>query len=150
MKTLAQLSLLSFLIVNGAVVASAERPGQHPAYMHAMADLEEARARLEKPAANERREAEKTTAANKITDAIEMIKHAAADDGKDLRNRQPVDIRLDEGHDRLLKVEELLDAALRDVSTKEDNRHNLDLQARIIDKIREALHIVGELQRTRH
>ena len=146
MKTLIRVILLSTLVVTSVGMASANRQGQHPTYMHALSDLEEARAHLEKPASNQKRQAEEANAMNKIDDAIDKINRAAAEDGKDIKNHQPVDARLERGHDRLLKVEELLEVALRDVSTREDNPRNRNLQGQIIDDIKEAHHIIGRLR----
>jgi len=146
MKTLTRLMLLSILTFTAAGFTRADMPGQHPTYMHAWADLEEARGRLDKPAANEKREAEESTAIGKIDAAIEGIKRAASGDGKDLSKRQPVDTRLEGGGGRYLKVQELLDSALRNASAREDNPRTRDIQAQIIDNIKDARHIVERLE----
>lgn len=150
MKTLTRLILLSILTVTCAGLSRADMPGQHPTYMHAWADLEEARARLDKLAANERREAEESNAIGKIDAAIEGIKRAASGDGKDLSKRQSVDARLEEGGGRYLKVQQLLESALRNASAREDNPRTRDLQAQIVSDIKEAHHIVERLQASHH
>ena len=150
MRTLTRVMLLGILAFTYAGVARATMPGQHPTYMHALADLEEARARLDKPAANEKREAEEANAMSKIDAAIDGVKRAATGDGKDLAKHQPFDARLDEGGGRYRKVQVLLESALRNASAREDNPKTRDLQAQIIANIKDAHHIVEKLLAVRH
>jgi hypothetical protein len=148
MKTLTRLILLSILTFVSAGLAVAQMPGQHPTYMHALADLEEARARLDKPAANEKREAEEANAIKKIDNAIDLIKRAATEDGKNLAKRQSVDSPLEGSGGRYAKVQQLLESALRNASAREDNPRARGLQTDIIANINEAHHIVERLVTT--
>jgi hypothetical protein len=73
---------------------SAARPapgGEHPAYLHALTDLRDARAQLQRPDGGELRDQEKK-AIHEIDDAINEIKKASIDDGKErpsCRERTP-------------------------------------------------------------
>jgi hypothetical protein len=144
MKTLIRLTLLSFLMTTCVGVASADRPGDHPAYIHALSDLRDARAHLDYLASNERRDAEEQHAIQTIDDAINEIKRAAIDDGKNINDHMPVDARSMRG-DRYRKALELLGAAHRDVTGEEDNPRTRGLQARVIGHIDEAHRIVEHL-----
>ena len=145
MKTLIRLTLLSFLMTTGAGIASADRPADHPAYIHALSDLRDARAHLDYLAPSERRDAEEQQAIQKIDDAINEIKRAAIDDGKNINEHMPVDVRSMRG-DRYHKVLELLTAAHGDVTAEEDNPRTRGLQARVIAHIDEAHHLVERLE----
>lgn len=144
MKTLIRLTLLGLLIPTCVGMAFADNPGHHPHYLHALSDLRHARAHLEYLAATERRDAEEEHAIRKIDEAINAIKMASIDDGKNLNDHPPIDTHLKRGG-RYRKALELLDAAHRDVTKEEDDPRARGLQGRIIADIDEAHRIVEHL-----
>ena len=79
------------LVVPGMLSAGpAPQPQAHPAYLHALTDLRTARAHLQRPDGGELRDQEKK-AIHDIDEAINEIKKASIDDGKDLNDHPPVD-----------------------------------------------------------
>jgi hypothetical protein len=117
-------------------------PQKHPSYLHALSDLRWARALLERPDGGELRQQEKD-AVHEIDKAIDEIKHASIDDGKDLNDHPPVDAHLPWGG-RLHKSIEMLDKAHRDVMKEEDDPAAQGLQMRAIEHIDKAHHHVEE------
>jgi hypothetical protein len=118
----------------------ADTPGRHPAYLHALSDLRDARAHLEH-FGSDRIIAEEQHAIEHIDKAIGEIKHAAIMDGKNIQDHMPVDAHLGP-HDRYVKALELLDKAQRDASGEEDQPDTAGLQLRVIHHIEEARHSV--------
>jgi hypothetical protein len=133
-------SVLAFFV---SLTAVAQPPqGQHPAYLHALTDLRHARAHLQRPDHGELREQEKK-AIHEIDAAIDEIKKAAIDDGKDLNDHPPVDSRMD-WPGRLHRALELLDKAHADIAHEEDNRFAQGLQQRAFEHIDKAHRHVEE------
>ena len=130
----------AFLLSLGAGSAAAQ--GKHPAYLHALSDLRAARAHLEHHDGGELRHEEKE-AIHHIDDAINEIKKASIDDGKDLSDHPPVDARMDYPG-RLHRAKELLEKAHRDISEEEDNHSAQGLQQRAFEHIDKAVHEVDE------
>lgn len=93
-------------------------PARHPAYLHALTDLRNARAWLERPA-NVVVKWDEKRAIHEIDAAIHEIKEAAIDDGKDIGVHEPVD-RPTWG-DRLQRAQELLAKARADIAEEEDS-----------------------------
>jgi hypothetical protein len=118
----------------------ADNPGKHPAYLHALSDLRDARAHLEHLSGEPVDNAE-VHAIDHIDKAIGEIKHAAIMDGKNIQDHMPVDAHLAR-HDRFRKAMELLDKAKRDVSGEEDQPDTRGLQLRVIHHIEKARHSV--------
>ena len=114
----------------------ADNPGHHPAYLHALSDLRDARAHLEHFSGDPVDHAEEH-AIQHIDRAIGEIKQAAIMDGKNIADHMPVDAHLAR-HDRFRKAMELLDQAKRDVSGEEDQPDTQGLQLRVIHHIDEA------------
>ena len=129
---------LFFAFGSGNVAAQ----GRHPAYLHALSDLRAARAHLERHDSGELRHEEKE-AIHAIDDAINEIKKASIDDGKDLNDHPPVDAGLDHTG-RLHRAKELLEKAHRDIARKEDNNFAQGLQQRAFGHIDKAIHEVNE------
>lgn len=125
-----------------AFSASTGAAQEHPAYLHALSDLRQARAHLERPDHGELREQEKK-AVHEINDAIDEIKKAAIRDGKDLDEHPPVDAHLD-WPGRLHRAIELIDKAHNDIAREEDNRFAQGLQQRALLHIDKAHHHVEE------
>lgn len=144
MKAASNILLSVFVVAFFAAMTATAQPGQgqHPAYLHALSDLRTARAHLQRPDGGELRDQEKK-AIHEINDAIDEIKKAAIDDGKDLNDHPPVDSHLD-WPGRLHRAIELLDKAHNDISREEDNRFAQGLQARALGHIDKAHHHVEE------
>jgi hypothetical protein len=116
--------------------------GKHPAYLHALSDLRAARAHLERHDGGELRHKEKE-AIRAIDDAINEIKKASIDDGKDLNDHPPVDAGLDYTG-RLHRAKQLLEKAHQDIAHEEDNSFAQGLQQRAFGHIDRAIHEVDE------
>lgn len=134
------LAALLFIPVHSSANAAPQR--EHPAYLHALSDLRDARAHLDRHDGGELREQEKK-AIHEINDAIDEIKKAAIDDGKDINDHAPVDARLD-WSGRLHRAVELLDRAHNDVAREEDNGFARGLQQRALEHIDKAHRHVEE------
>lgn len=115
---------------------------KHPAYLHALSDLRAARAHLERHDGGELRHEEKE-AIHAIDDAINEVKRASIDDGKDLNDHPPVDAGLDYTG-RLHRAKELLEKAHQDIAREEDNTFAQGLQQRAFAHIDKAIHEVNE------
>jgi tetratricopeptide (TPR) repeat protein len=127
----------ALLLVTAAHSAAKPSPSpNHPAYLHALADLRDARAHLQRPDGGELRDQEKK-AVHEIDDAINEIKKASIDDGKDVNDHPPVDVALD-WRGRLHKALELVNKAHNDVAREEDNSFAQGLQQRALDHIDKA------------
>jgi hypothetical protein len=139
MKSLTKLALavlgaaLITPVYTAVTAAPAAARGEHPAYLHALSDLRDARAHLERADGGERREQERK-AIEEIDAAIFEIKKASIDDGKNINDHVPVDSHLD-WPGRLHRAVELLDKAHSDVAREEDNRFAEGLQARALEHI---------------
>ena len=116
--------------------------GRHPAYLHALSDLRDARAHLQRPDGGHLRH-EEDDAIHEINSAIDEIKKAAIDDGKDINDHVPVDSRLD-WPGRLHRALELLNKAHEDIAREEDNQFAQGLQERALGHIDKAHHHVKE------
>ena len=95
MKTVRHCAVIVFLVALCAAFTFADEPGRHPAYLHALTDLRHARAHLENLAPTYHMDKEEEHAINEIDKAIDEIKRAAIDDGKNLNDHPPVDARMD-------------------------------------------------------
>ena len=121
----------------GPTVVVAQGPEHHPAYLHALTDLRDARAHLERPAGGVVKWDEQK-AVREIDAAINEIKRASVDDGKNINEHQPVDVALPwEG--RLHKALDLVEKARADVNQEEDNGFANGLRNRAIGHIDGAL-----------
>jgi len=129
---------LFFALGSGNVTAQ----GRHPAYLHVLSDLRAARAHVERHDSGELRHEEKE-AIHAIDDAINEIKKASIDDGKDLNDHPPVDAGLDYTG-RLHRAKELLEKAHQDIAREEDNNFAQGLQQRAFGHIDKAIHEVDE------
>ena len=118
----------------------ADNPGKHPAYLHALSDLRDARAHLQH-FGSDPVDHEEEHAISQIDKAIGEIKHAAIMDGKDIQDHLPVDAHMARDG-RFHKALELLDKAKQDVSGEEDQPDTQGLQLRVLHHIAEARHSV--------
>lgn len=144
MKTVHGCALVVFFLAVCAALTFADEPGRHPAYLHALSDLRHARAQLERPAASERMNSEEQHAIEAIDRAIEEIKRASIDDGKNLNDHPPVDVHM--GHrGRYRRALELIEQAHNDIAREEDESWARGLRNRAIGHIDEAHRIVDHL-----
>ncbi|HEY1482827.1 MAG TPA: hypothetical protein VGF19_08900 [Candidatus Acidoferrum sp.] len=144
MKSIAKLVFpaLLFALFLAITPGNAAAQGRHPAYLHALSDLRAARAHLERPDHGELKHEEKE-AVHQINEAIDEIKKAAVEDGKDIDDHVSVDSGLD-WPGRLHRAMELLNKAHQDLEHEEDNQFAVGLQQRAFEHIDKARHEVGE------
>lgn len=135
-------SLLTVLAL-GASVASlsacaVDLPGRHPAYLHALTDLRDARWNLEHRPGDAAVSGQEDVAIVETDRAIGEIKKAAAQDGKNENDHPPEDAALDRPG-RLHHAVELLRKAHADVNQEEDNPETRAIRGRIEDHIDRAI-----------
>jgi hypothetical protein len=144
MKTLTKIAVIAvaiaFLVPFTSQNVRAE--GKHPAYLRALSDLRDARAHLERPNGGAL-QAEERAAIEEIDHAIEEIKRAAIDDGKNIAEHPLVDPHKP-WVGRLHDARELLDKAHHDIEHEEDNPEARGLRDRVIAHIDRAHHHVDE------
>jgi len=117
--------------------AHADMPGRHPAYLHALSDLRAARWMLEHRPGDAAVSSQEDIAITEIDRAIGEIKHAAYDDGKDLRDHPPVDVPMDQPG-RLHQAAELLSKVHNDINREEDDPMTRDLKHRSLMHVDQA------------
>lgn len=145
MKTLFRFAMLAaaFAFLMPFAASNANAQNRHPAYIHALADLRDARAHLQHRPDGSPIHVEEKNAIEEINHAIDEIKKAAIDDGKNIDQHEPVDAHLPwSGH--LHQARDLLDKAHHDVAQEEDNPTTRGLQARVLQHIDRAHHHVDE------
>jgi hypothetical protein len=111
--------------------------------LHALADLRNARANLEKHGGDPALKWDERAAVNAIDFAIADIKRAALDDGKPLQDHPPVDAR-EMRPGRLHRALAALQAARNDVAQDEDTAFASGLRGRGLQKIDEAIRYTEE------
>ncbi len=139
----------SALVLAATLVASgtpAQAQGTHPAYLHALSDLRLMRAYLDKLTPNEVIDDESANAIREIDQAIQLIREAAIDDGKNIHDHMPIDARITPA-DRFRRAREAGNAAWHDIDQEEDNSYARGLKHRAMDRIEAANHIVDHIQR---
>jgi hypothetical protein len=144
MKTVRHCALLALFVAVCAAFTLADEPGAHPAYLHALSDLRHARAHLERFTPSEHMDAEQRHAIEEIDKAIDEIKRASINDGKNLNDHPPVDMHMDYAG-RYHRALELLDKAHNDIAREEDDPHSRGLRNRALHHIDEAHRIVDHL-----
>jgi len=144
MKTSRYLAVLAFILTACAAQTFADDPGRHPAYLHALSDLRDARAHLDRLTPSDRLDNEEEHAIREIDAAISEIKRAAIDDGKDLHDHPPIDAHLGK-KGRYHKALALLDRAHHDIAEKEDDQFAHGLRHRALEHIDAAHGIVDRL-----
>jgi hypothetical protein len=117
--------------------------GHHPAYLHALSDLRDARAELQSRPDGGVLHQEEKDAVEEINHAIDEIKKASIDDGKNINDHMHIDAHLP-WTGRLHKAKDLLQSAQKDVTQEEDNPATQGLQGRVIMHIDRAHHHVDE------
>ncbi len=114
--SLRRLALVAFgalMVATAPLAASADIPGPHPAYIHAMHDLRYARFLIARPSLGNVTRPESAAVAE-IDRALFEITRASIDDGKDIYAYAPADVGLDR-HGRLRHALDLLRGARHDL-----------------------------------
>jgi hypothetical protein len=138
MKTMIRLALPAvFALAAMAPSAQADQPGQHPHYLHALSDLRDARANLQKRGGDAEVKWDEGKAVADIDAAIGKIKAASVDDGKNLDDHPAVDAPDRKG--RLHKALVDLQSAREDVNREEDNNFAQGLKARALRDVESAI-----------
>jgi hypothetical protein len=123
------------LAATGCVVAPPPPPpAHHPAYLHALTDLRDARWNLEHRPGDAAVSAQEDIAIVEIDRAINDAKVAAMEDGKNIYQHPQEDARLD-FRGRLHHADELLHKARNDVAQGESNPQAVELRNRVIGHI---------------
>ena len=128
---------LAFAALLPAFANAQPLPGKHPGYLHALSDLRAARWFLYHQAGDGKVMAEEDVAISEIDAAINEIKRASIDDGKNIGDHPAVDVK--EHGSRLLKSIETLKKAHADVSGEEDNPEVRELRHRAVEQIDRAI-----------
>ncbi|WP_243050631.1 hypothetical protein [Dyella sp. RRB7] len=121
--------------------AHADLPGNHPAYLHALSDLRAARWMLEHRPGDAAISSHEDVAISEIDHAIDEIKRASIDDGKDLNDHPPITRPLDQPG-RLHAALDLLGQVHHDIDREEDDPQARELKHRAIAHVDEAAHAV--------
>jgi hypothetical protein len=109
-------------------------PAHHPAYLHALSDLRAARWLIEHRPGDWQQSADEAEAVRRIDAAINDIKQASIDDGKNLADHPPLDERPDH-RSRIHEALEYLRKARADISGAENNGFANGLRDRAIGHI---------------
>jgi hypothetical protein len=116
------------------LAAHADLPGDHPGYLHALTDLRDARWNLEHRAGDAAVSTQEDVAIVEIDHAIDEVKHAAREDGKNLYEHPPEDAHLNRAG-RLHHAVELLEKARNDLAREEDNPEARELKHRALEHV---------------
>ena len=141
------LAMAGAVVVTNGTAAAQQVPGPHPHYLHALSDLRMARAYLHDNWAWEPVRKDDDHAIREINAAIDEIKKASIDDGKDLDDHPRIDTQLTP-QNRFVKANELLWAAHQDLAKAEDVPQARGLRDRAIGHVDAAHQIVDQAQRT--
>jgi len=137
MMKLARYFTLLVLLALAALPSSAQPlPGKHPGYLHALTDLRTARWLLYHQPGDRGVYANEDAAIQEIDAAINEIKRASIDDGKNLEDHPAVDVK--EHGSRLLRAIETLKKAHHDIDQEEDNPDVRELRHRASEHIERA------------
>jgi hypothetical protein len=131
--------LVGLALLSVPFMASADLPGKHPYYLHALTDLRAARWMLEHRPGDAAVSGAEDVAITEIDKAIGEIKHAAIDDGKDIHDHPGIDLPPDHPG-RLHKALEILRKVHSDVAREEDDPMTRGLRNRAVGHIDEAMH----------
>jgi hypothetical protein len=134
-----------FAVLAGCVAAPPPRvvvvqqPERHPAYLHALTDLRAARWLIEHRPGDWAQTADEGESVRQIDAAINDIKKAAFDDGKNINDHPPVDEHPDH-RGRIHEALQLMNKARADIAREEDNAFANGLRSRAIEHIEGAIH----------
>ena len=118
--------------------ARADFPGEHPGYLHALTDLRDARWNLEHRPGDAAVSGKEDVAVTEIDAAINDIKKAAREDGKNLADHPHEDAKMDRPG-RLHHAVELLHKAHDDLAHEEDNPEARGLKRRSLEHVDHAI-----------
>ena len=141
------LAMTGMTAITAGTAAAQQVPGPHPHYLRALSDLRMARAYLHDNWAWEPVRKDDDHAIREINAAIDEIKKASIDDGKDLDDHPRIDTQLTP-QNRFAKANELLWAAHQDLAKAEDVPQARGLRDRAIGHVDAAHQIVDQAQRT--
>ena len=125
--------LLPLLILMGAAAMpglAQELPGTHPFYQHALTDLRTARWLLSHQSGDRGVYVGEDVAIQEIDAAINEIRRASSDDGKDINIHPDIDVKA--RGSRLLRAIETLNKAHSDIDREEDNPEVRDMRHRAL------------------
>ena len=123
------------LAATGCVVAPPPPPpAHHPAYLHALTDLRDARWNLEHRPGDAAVSTQEDVAIVETDRAFNEAKTAALEDGKNIGSHPPEDAHIDR-RGRLHHAAELLRKARQDVAQGESNGQAVELRNRVIGHI---------------
>lgn len=142
------LALLGVLVLSPMAASAQQVPGPHPAYLHALSDLRLARAYLDQIAWPPVQRDEEH-AIREIDAAINEIKQASIDDGKNLADHPRVDVNM-RPDGRFRKALELLDRAHNDTAQAEDVPQARGMRDRAVHHIDQAHGTVDDAIRRIH
>jgi Spy/CpxP family protein refolding chaperone len=135
------LALVAFSAVAGCATAQPAppppppmAPAHHPAYLHALSDLRAARWLIEHRPGDWQQSADEAEAVRRIDAAINDIKQASIDDGKNPADHPPVDEQSDH-RGRIHEALDYLRKARADISSAENNGFANGLRDRAIQHI---------------
>lgn len=120
------------------LTSMADLPGKHPGYLHSLTDLRTARWLLNHQPGDAKVYAGEDVALTEVNAAINEIKKASIDDGKDLNDHPAVDVN--EHGSRLLRSIETLKKAHADIDKEEDNPEVRELRHHALEHIDRAIH----------
>jgi|SRR5580658_4741183 hypothetical protein len=119
--------------------ATAPPPQRHPAYLHALSDLRAARWLIEHRPGDWAQTADEGEAVRQIDAALNDIKKAAFNDGKNLNDHPPLDDHPDH-RGRIHEALQFLNKARADIAQEEDNAFAGGLRDRALGHIDGAIH----------
>jgi hypothetical protein len=129
-RFLAKTTGLFFLLMSVCIITKAGNPSsEHPYYLHALSDLRAARWMIEHRPGNWDRTVDEVEAVKQIDAAINEMKIAAIDDGKDIMDHPAVD-EYNDHNGRLHEAVDFLRKARKNISRDEDNQFAQGLQGR--------------------
>jgi hypothetical protein len=131
--------MVGALLATLPFAASADLPGKHPYYLHALSDLRAARWMLEHRPGDAAVSGREDVAITEIDAAIGEMKRAAIEDGKDIHDHPNMDAPADRPG-RLHKALELLRKTHDDVAREEDDPITKGLRNRAVGHIDGAIH----------
>jgi hypothetical protein len=140
MKKLRYAIPLAFALAMPMLAHAQGAPGRHPAYLHALSDLHDARWFLGHGPEGFPVDERERRAIEQIDRAIDEVRRAAYYDGKDLYERPREDAYPD-ARGRLRRVSELLRKARSDVAMPEDNLNVRDFQYHAVERIDNAIRL---------
>jgi hypothetical protein len=129
----------ALLLVTVLFVGCSAQPPKHPAYVHALSDLREARWMLEHRPGDAAVSAHESEAIGEIDRAIQELTSAAINDGKNVHSLPPAALPAD-NRGRLHKAADLLRTARSDTYREEDNPSARGLRDRALGHIDAASH----------